>query len=223
MQLNAEALVMPVTQEKLAPPALRSFAPLSNTLPCDFHILNLRTLQAEVSSVPRKQAGPGAVGLWGVSRVSLAQHLTLTPWQEELHPSAEAALILHRKGFDCSLEAKNLGFNCTTGHGKVGLGCWLYSLLGQSQAGAPVTSDTKPPDSCVCAKPGWRMEGLPGPPAPAFLSQWLGKSPTVHPCSASCPDKAGACWLLVKRGLESSMSLAAPSKEEQSLYWAGPA
>lgn len=38
-------------------------------------------------------------------------------------PSAEAALILHRKGFDCSLEAKNLGFNCTTSQGKVGAGC----------------------------------------------------------------------------------------------------
>ena len=34
-------------------------------------------------------------------------------------PSAEAALILHRKGFDCGLEAKNLGFNCTTSQGKV--------------------------------------------------------------------------------------------------------
>ncbi|XP_054024882.1 alpha-mannosidase 2x [Dryobates pubescens] len=94
MHLNAEALVMPVVQEKLAPPALRSFAPLSTTLPCDFHILNLRTLQAE----------------------------------EESLPSAEAALILHRKGFDCSLEAKNLGFNCTTGHGKLALGNLFQGL-----------------------------------------------------------------------------------------------
>uniref|UniRef100_A0A8C3LCN2 Alpha-mannosidase n=1 Tax=Chrysolophus pictus TaxID=9089 RepID=A0A8C3LCN2_CHRPC len=65
MHLNAEALVLPVAQQP-ALPALRSFASLSTTLPCDFHILNLRTLQAEVSR--------------------------------------EAALILHRKGFDCSLE-----------------------------------------------------------------------------------------------------------------------
>lgn len=49
MQLNAEALVMPVALEKPALPALRSFVPLATTLPCDFHILNLRTLQAEVS------------------------------------------------------------------------------------------------------------------------------------------------------------------------------
>lgn len=34
-------------------------------------------------------------------------------------PAAETALILHRKGFDCGLEAKNLGFNCTTSQGKV--------------------------------------------------------------------------------------------------------
>lgn len=55
---NAEALVMPVALEKPALPALRSFVPLATTLPCDFHILNLRTLQAEVSH------GPGMVALW---------------------------------------------------------------------------------------------------------------------------------------------------------------
>uniref|UniRef100_A0A452GZX5 mannosyl-oligosaccharide 1,3-1,6-alpha-mannosidase n=1 Tax=Gopherus agassizii TaxID=38772 RepID=A0A452GZX5_9SAUR len=89
MHLNAEVLAMPVAREKPAPPALRSFRPLSATVPCDFHILNLRTLQAEV--------------------------------RDDLLPSAEIALILHRKGFDCGLEAKHLGFNCTTSQGKVGL------------------------------------------------------------------------------------------------------
>ncbi|XP_061856078.1 alpha-mannosidase 2x isoform X2 [Colius striatus] len=100
MHLNAEVLVMPVAQGKLAPPALRSFMPLAATLPCDFHILNLRTLQAEEDSLP----------------------------------SAEAALILHRKGFDCSLEAKNLGFNCTTSQGKLALGSLFQGLeLGSLQ------------------------------------------------------------------------------------------
>ncbi|XP_009881349.1 PREDICTED: alpha-mannosidase 2x [Charadrius vociferus] len=95
-----KALVMPVAQEKPAPPALRSFVPLSTTLPCDFHILNLRMLQAEDDSLP----------------------------------SAEAALILHRKGFDCSLEAKNLGFNCTTSQGKLALGSLFQGLeLGSLQ------------------------------------------------------------------------------------------
>ncbi|XP_042747499.1 alpha-mannosidase 2x isoform X3 [Lagopus leucura] len=93
MHLNAEALVLPVAQQP-ALPALRSFAPLSTTLPCDFHILNLRTLQAEDDSLP----------------------------------SAEAALILHRKGFDCSLEAKNLGFNCTTSQGQLALGSLFQGL-----------------------------------------------------------------------------------------------
>lgn len=64
MHLNAEALVLPVAQEQPAPPALRSFMPLSTTLPCDFHILNLRMLQAEVSCAPRAGRGawPGAEG-----------------------------------------------------------------------------------------------------------------------------------------------------------------
>ncbi|KAK2524447.1 Man2a2 [Columba guinea] len=100
MHLNAEALVLPMAQEKPSPPALRSFLPLSTTLPCDFHILNLRTLQAEDDSLP----------------------------------SAEAALILHRKGFDCSLEAKNLGFNCTTSQGRLALGSLFQGLeLGSLQ------------------------------------------------------------------------------------------
>lgn len=58
MHLNAEALVLPMAQEKPSPPAVRSFLPLSTTLPCDFHILNLRTLQAEVSCA-RGQGGHG--------------------------------------------------------------------------------------------------------------------------------------------------------------------
>ncbi|KFO96646.1 Alpha-mannosidase 2x, partial [Calypte anna] len=100
MHLNAEPLVMLVAQEKPVLPVLRSFVPLSSTLPCDFHILNLRTLQAEDDSLP----------------------------------SAEAALILHRKGFDCSLEAKNLGFNCTTSQGKLALGSLFQGLeLGSLQ------------------------------------------------------------------------------------------
>lgn len=62
---------------------------------------------------------------------SIAPH-TMVPWQDDSLPSAEAALILHRKGFDCSLEAKNLGFNCTTSQGKVKPGCHLHLVLGQS-------------------------------------------------------------------------------------------
>ncbi|KAM6426156.1 alpha-mannosidase 2x isoform 4-T4 [Liasis olivaceus] len=49
MHLNTEVLAMPLVQEKLPPPALKSFLPLSTTVPCDFHLLNLRTLQGELS------------------------------------------------------------------------------------------------------------------------------------------------------------------------------
>ncbi|XP_053220278.1 alpha-mannosidase 2x isoform X1 [Podarcis raffonei] len=94
MQLNAEVLVMPVAQEKPPPPTLRPFLPLSGPLPCDFHLLNLRTLQGEDDSLP----------------------------------STETALILHRKGFDCGLEARNLGFNCTTTHGTLSLGGLFQGL-----------------------------------------------------------------------------------------------
>ncbi|PNI42893.1 MAN2A2 isoform 24, partial [Pan troglodytes] len=94
MYLNAPALALPVARTQLPGPGLRSFHPLASSLPCDFHLLNLRTLQAE----------------------------------EDTLPSAETALILHRKGFDCGLEAKNLGFNCTTSQGKVALGSLFHGL-----------------------------------------------------------------------------------------------
>ncbi|KAM6426153.1 alpha-mannosidase 2x isoform 1-T1 [Liasis olivaceus] len=94
MHLNTEVLAMPLVQEKLPPPALKSFLPLSTTVPCDFHLLNLRTLQGEDDSLP----------------------------------STEVALILHRKGFDCGLEARNLGFNCTTTQGVLSLGSLFQGL-----------------------------------------------------------------------------------------------
>uniref|UniRef100_A0A3Q3XLF8 Alpha-mannosidase n=1 Tax=Mola mola TaxID=94237 RepID=A0A3Q3XLF8_MOLML len=50
-------------------PKLRSFLPLHSSLPCDVHLLNLRTLEDT---------------------------------KEAKSPSQEVALLLHRKGFDCS-------------------------------------------------------------------------------------------------------------------------
>ncbi|KAF0876221.1 MA2A2 mannosidase, partial [Crocuta crocuta] len=92
--LNTPVLALPVAKRQLPGPGLRSFHPLDSSLPCDFHLLNLRTLQAE----------------------------------DDALPSAETALLLHRKGFDCGLEAKNLGFNCTTSQGKVALGSLFHGL-----------------------------------------------------------------------------------------------
>ncbi|XP_040113420.1 alpha-mannosidase 2x isoform X3 [Oryx dammah] len=94
MYLNTPVLALPVARRQAPGPTLRSFHPLASSLPCDFHLLNLRTLQAE----------------------------------EDGLPSAETALLLHRKGFDCGLEAKNLGFNCTTSQGKVALGSLFHGL-----------------------------------------------------------------------------------------------
>uniref|UniRef100_A0A8D1YTU1 Alpha-mannosidase n=1 Tax=Sus scrofa TaxID=9823 RepID=A0A8D1YTU1_PIG len=94
MYLNTPVFALPVAKKQPPGLALRSFHPLASSLPCDFHLLNLRSLQAKDENVP----------------------------------AAETALILHRKGFDCGLEAKNLGFNCTTSQGKVALGSLFHGL-----------------------------------------------------------------------------------------------
>ncbi|XP_061590562.1 alpha-mannosidase 2 isoform X1 [Cololabis saira] len=60
-------------------PNLRPFLPLSSSLPCDIHLLNLRTLEEP---------------------------------QEAGSPSQEVALLLHRKGFDCSAAPEPLP-SCT--------------------------------------------------------------------------------------------------------------
>ncbi|XP_051898632.1 alpha-mannosidase 2x isoform X1 [Pristis pectinata] len=94
MLVNHEVLAMPVTPRPQKIPPIRTWRPLSAAVPCDFHMLNIRTLQSEVVSAP---------GL-------------------------EAALILHRKGFDCGLEARSLGFNCTTTQGKLSVGTLFQGL-----------------------------------------------------------------------------------------------
>nr|XP_046230871.1 alpha-mannosidase 2 isoform X2 [Scatophagus argus] len=60
-------------------PKLRPYLPLRSSLPCDIHLLNLRTLEDT---------------------------------QEAESPSQEVALLLHRKGFDCS-SAPELPLQCT--------------------------------------------------------------------------------------------------------------
>lgn len=154
---------------------------------------------------------------------SIAPH-TLAPQQDDSLPSAEAALILHRKGFDCSLEAKNLGFNCTTSQGKVRPGCDLQPPLGQSQAGAPARlAPHLTPVLMPSQDGGWR--GPPCPPAPVSQNRWLVKSPTVQHAALLCPLPRQSWRMLVfhEAGLEPSTSLAFPSEEGQSLGWAGSA
>lgn len=50
MYLNAPVLALPVAKRQPPAPGLRSFHPLASSPPCDFHLLNLRMLQAEVSA-----------------------------------------------------------------------------------------------------------------------------------------------------------------------------
>ncbi|XP_052454140.1 alpha-mannosidase 2x isoform X2 [Carassius gibelio] len=86
--LNHEVLALPVLSWKHGVPPIRTFAPLAGTLPCDFHLLNLRSIQS---------------------------------LQDAHAPSPYTALLLHRLGLDCGLEAQNPGFNCTTTQGQLSI------------------------------------------------------------------------------------------------------
>uniref|UniRef100_A0A2K5VRH1 Alpha-mannosidase n=1 Tax=Macaca fascicularis TaxID=9541 RepID=A0A2K5VRH1_MACFA len=79
--------VFPMTN-KFSSPTLDlqgEFSPLQSSLPCDIHLVNLRTIQSKVGS----------------------------------GHSNEAALILHRKGFDCRFSSKGTGLFCSTTQGKM--------------------------------------------------------------------------------------------------------
>ncbi|XP_055421855.1 alpha-mannosidase 2 [Bubalus kerabau] len=79
--------VFPMT-EKVPVPTLQllgGFSPLMSPLPCDIHLVNLRTVQSKVDG----------------------KH------------SSEAALILHRKGFDCRFSSRDTGLLCSTTQGKI--------------------------------------------------------------------------------------------------------
>uniref|UniRef100_A0A4W2D445 mannosyl-oligosaccharide 1,3-1,6-alpha-mannosidase n=1 Tax=Bos indicus x Bos taurus TaxID=30522 RepID=A0A4W2D445_BOBOX len=79
--------VFPMT-EKVPVPTLQllgEFSPLMAPLPCDIHLVNLRTVQSKVDG----------------------KH------------SNEAALILHRKGFDCRFSSRDTGLLCSTTQGKI--------------------------------------------------------------------------------------------------------
>lgn len=48
--LNHELLALPVLPKKRGIPPLRTFSPLGGTLPCDVHLLNLRSIQGQVTA-----------------------------------------------------------------------------------------------------------------------------------------------------------------------------
>uniref|UniRef100_A0A8C2GH73 Alpha-mannosidase n=1 Tax=Cyprinus carpio TaxID=7962 RepID=A0A8C2GH73_CYPCA len=53
--LNHDVLALPVLSRKHGVPPMRTFAPLAGTLPCDFHLLNLRSIQSLVNESPGSQ------------------------------------------------------------------------------------------------------------------------------------------------------------------------
>ncbi|KAM9507371.1 alpha-mannosidase 2 isoform 8-T8 [Guaruba guarouba] len=78
--------VIPMTfADSSVPEMLSTFSPLTSSMPCDMHIVNLRTIQSKV----------------------------------DIEPSDEAALILHRKGFDCRFSNRDMGLLCFTTQGKI--------------------------------------------------------------------------------------------------------
>ncbi|KAJ3596967.1 hypothetical protein NHX12_003367 [Muraenolepis orangiensis] len=93
--LNHEVLPLPVLPKKRGVPPLQTFCPLKEPLPCDFHLVNLRSIQSPVD--------PNS-------------------------PSPYTAMILHRKGLDCSLESQSLGFNCSTTQGQLGVSSLFWGL-----------------------------------------------------------------------------------------------
>ncbi|KAF7702200.1 alpha-mannosidase 2x [Silurus meridionalis] len=92
--LNHEVLALPVIPKKRGVPPLRTFSPLATSMPCDFHLLNLRSIQN-----------------WNI--------VFMDVFQDSNDPSPHTALLLHRLGLDCGLELQNPGFNCTTTQGKL--------------------------------------------------------------------------------------------------------
>lgn len=86
--LNHEVLALPVLPKRRGVPSLQTFAPLKSALPCDLHLLNLRSIQNQ---------------------------------QDGMTPSPHTALIVHRLGLDCELEAQNMAFNCTTTQGQLNI------------------------------------------------------------------------------------------------------
>ncbi|NXY41705.1 MA2A1 mannosidase, partial [Ceuthmochares aereus] len=83
--LNHPVIPMTTFADSGVPEMVNMFSPLMSSMPCDMHVVNLRTIQSKV----------------------------------DIEPSDEAALILHRKGFDCRFSNRDMGLLCSTTQGKV--------------------------------------------------------------------------------------------------------
>ncbi|GAB1301271.1 Alpha-mannosidase 2 [Apodemus speciosus] len=113
--LNHPFLPM-ILSGQLPSPALEllsEFPLLQSSLPCDIHLVNLRTIQSKM--------GKGY--------------------------SDEAALILHRKGFDCQFSSRGVGLPCSTTQGKMSVLKLFNKFAVESLTPSSLSLMHSPPDA----------------------------------------------------------------------------
>ncbi|KAH1168934.1 alpha-mannosidase 2 isoform X2 [Mauremys mutica] len=111
--INHPVIPMTTYAESGVPQILNAFSPLTSSMPCDMHVVNLRTIQSKADS----------------------------------GPSDEAALILHRKGFDCKFSNKDTGLLCSTTQGKIKVHKLFNKLIVESLIPTSLSLMHLPPDT----------------------------------------------------------------------------
>ncbi|XP_010142288.1 PREDICTED: alpha-mannosidase 2-like, partial [Buceros rhinoceros silvestris] len=111
--LNHPVIPMTTYADSGVPEMLNGFSPLISSMPCDMHIVNLRTIQSKVDT----------------------------------EPSDEAALILHRKGFDCRFSNRDTGLLCSTTQGKIKVHKLFNKFRVESLTPASLSLMHSPPDA----------------------------------------------------------------------------
>ncbi|KAI4902521.1 hypothetical protein NFI96_013157 [Prochilodus magdalenae] len=113
--------------------------------------------------------------------IHLVNLRTIQSQEEGGGPSEQAALILHRKGFDCGIATKNTGLLCRTTHGKAEVGgrcrpsCHQGRRCRAAPAGPPATEEASAwPHAAeeASAGPPATEEASAGPPATEEASAW---------------------------------------------------
>ncbi|XP_075807240.1 alpha-mannosidase 2 [Microtus pennsylvanicus] len=113
--LNHPFLPM-VLSAKLSSPAVELLSELhllQSSLPCDIHLVNLRTIQSKTGK----------------------------------DYSDEAALILHRKGFDCQFSSRGTGLSCSTTQGKMSVPKLFNKFAVESLTPSSLSLMHSPPDA----------------------------------------------------------------------------
>lgn len=113
--LNHPFLPM-VLSAKFSSPAVELLSELhllQSSLPCDIHLVNLRTIQSKTGE----------------------------------DYSDEAALILHRKGFDCQFSSRGTGLSCSTTQGKMSVSKLFNKFAVESLTPSSLSLMHSPPDA----------------------------------------------------------------------------